>query len=81
MKTNEENMKFANKLVGATSKLSQTLLNEDYRRHAEIKERIKKYTTDMETGHVLPKKIKSLVRLGRLEHPSIYSSRVNNEEL
>jgi hypothetical protein len=35
--TNEENQKLANKLVLATSKLSQHLLNEDYRRHAEIK--------------------------------------------
>ena len=34
--TNEENQKLANKLVLATSKLSQHLLGPDNRRHAEI---------------------------------------------
>ena len=36
-KTNEENQKLANKLVGATSKLNQDTLNQNYRRYAEIK--------------------------------------------
>ena len=49
-KTNEENQKLANKLVGATSKLNQNVLNDNYRRYAEIKERLRKYTVDEETG-------------------------------
>lgn len=65
--TNEENQKFANKLVLATSKLSQHLLGPDNRRHAEISERLKKYTLDEDTGMVIPKKIKSLVKLSRLD--------------
>lgn len=71
-------MKLANKLIGTTSKLSQSILNEDYRRHAQIKERIMKYTHDPETGQVLPKKVKSLVKLGRLDpiNRDLYSSRV-----
>lgn len=64
--------------MGATSKLSQSLLNADYRKHAEIKERIKKYTYDAESGQVVPKRVKSLVRLSKLE--PMYTSRVENEE-
>lgn len=65
--TNEENQKLANKLVLASSKLSQHLLGPDNRRHAEISERLKKYTLDEDTGMVIPKKIKSLVKLSRLD--------------
>lgn len=65
--TNEENQKLANKLVMATSKLSQHLLGPDNRRHAEISERLKKYTMDEDTGMIIPKKIKSLVRMNRLD--------------
>ena len=81
VKTNEENLKLANKLVGATSKLSQTLIGADYRKHAEIKERIRKYTFDTE-GNVVPKKVNSLVKLNKLDplRSSMYSSRVDNEE-
>jgi hypothetical protein len=66
-RTNEENQKLANKLVLASSKLSQHLLSEDHRRHSEIRERLKKYTFDEDTGMVIPKKIKSLVRMNRLD--------------
>jgi hypothetical protein len=81
MKTNEDNLKLANKLVGATSKLNQSLLTSDYRRHAEIKERLRKYTYDPDTGHVIQKKVKSLVKLGRLDplRNEMYSSRLDND--
>ena len=71
----------ANKLVGATSKLSQTIMGADYRKHAEIKERIRKYTYDPE-GHAVPKKVKSLARLNKLDplRSDMYSSRMENDE-
>lgn len=34
----------------------------------------------METGQVIPKKVKSLVKLAKIDGPSMYTSRVDNEE-
>ena len=68
--------------MGASSKLNQSLLNVDYKKHTEIKDRIRKYTNDNVTGQVVPKKVNSLIKLGRLDplRGDTYTTGTENEE-